>query len=140
MVYSEAFDTPYGLDNKSPDANPAIKPKIIVVDDSPTAAGLAQAILEERGYIVTTLESALTLSIVAGEQEPDLILMDVDMPAIDGGSATRIFKRRNSTKVVLHSSKGEQELAEIALRVGADGIIEKTGDPEKFLRQVASFL
>jgi two-component system, OmpR family, response regulator len=106
--------------------------KILVIDDSVLALEFAKATLESLGYEVETNPSPFGTQSIIQTKKPDLVLMDVDMPAIKGDALCTLIKknpRMAGTRVVLYSSIEELELARLAKECKADGFIHKTGDP-----------
>lgn len=74
------------------------KAKILVVDDEPAVSGLIETILTKDGYDITVAESGLEGISLAVKVRPDLILMDITMPDIDGYEATRQIKNDPNLK------------------------------------------
>lgn len=120
-----------------------IREKVLVVDDSRTAREAVQLILEHAGYQVLLMDTALGVSNIVRDERPDLILMDVNMPALDGDKVVTLLRSRrrdDHTLVLLHSSRPETELAVLAARCGADGFLKKTLDPVILPAEVARWL
>jgi CheY-like chemotaxis protein len=114
-----------------------VRHKILVVDDSTIALELARIRLEEAGFDVETLDSPFGFSAALRSQKPDLVLLDVSMPALQGDRLLQIAHRnvnpsqrgatasQGSCPVVLYSDRPEQELAALAHACGADGYVRK---------------
>lgn len=119
------------------------KGKVIVVDDDPIVLEVVRERLEAAGYVVIVRESALgTLQLVRDEQ-PDVVLLDITMPALNGERIASLLKSSERTKnvrIILHSSKPEVELAPMALQVGAIGAISKGERSETFLERFENLL
>lgn len=121
----------------------ANKEKILVIDDSETALSIARRALEAAGYSVLTSNSALRLPAIVHSEKPDLILLDVEMPALRGDQVlelTKLFDFLQKSPIVLHSSKSDEELKELVGRSGASGYIKKTSNNISFISQVAEWL
>ncbi len=119
------------------------KGKILVIDDSETALSIARRTLEAAGYTVLTSNSALRLPAIVHSEKPDLILLDVEMPALRGDQVlelTKLFDFLQKSPIVLHSSKPEEELRELVGRSGASGYIKKTSNSINFINQVEEWL
>ena len=119
------------------------KGKILVIDDSETALAIARRTLEAAGYAVLTANSALRLPAIVHSERPDLILLDVEMPALRGDQVlelTKLFDFLQRSPIVLHSSKSEEELQELVRRSGASGYIKKTSDSLNFVSQVDEWI
>lgn len=117
--------------------------RILLVEDNAQNRRLAQFLLKSRGYVVyeaTTGEEALEL---ARTQRPDLILMDLQLPGMDGFAATRILKKDVATTdisviaVTAYAMKGDSEKA---LEAGCDGYITKPIDTKDFPDAVSRYL
>lgn len=116
---------------------------LLVVDDNSTNLKLAADVLECEGYAVLRASDALQARQILTQAQPDLILMDIQMPGMDGLTLTRLLKADPKTKhirVVALTSfamKGDDNKATSA---GCEGYITKPIDTRKFPGQVASYL
>ena len=117
--------------------------RILLVEDNPQNRRLAQFLLKSKGYIVyeaTTGEQALEL---ARTQRPDLILMDLQLPGLDGFAVTRMLKTDAATRdipvvaMTAYAMKGDREKA---LAEGCDGYIAKPIDTREFPMTVRRYL
>ena len=118
------------------------RPKILVVDDSEIVCDSVCSMLEPRGYTVVSLTSLFAFTQTLQAERPDLVLVDVAMPALSGDKLIE-FSRKHHEGVyvmVLFSSRAKEELAALARQCGAAGFIQKTGDAERLQREVESFL
>lgn len=112
-------------------AAPSTAPRrVLVVDDSEATARLLQAELAARGHEVLTATSADTATkiILKKKTRPDLVLLDVRMPGVDGEAFCRFIKGNSlfaGIQVMLCSAEEEAALAQIAARAGADGYVRK---------------
>ena len=113
--------------------------KILVIDDSLSAIQKATTVLEAAGHTVETLELLIYLPQKVKESPPDLILLDLSMPALSGVNVARFVRRYESRPIplVLYSSRTEEELAKIADDLGAAGFFQK-GQPDSALTQVVA--
>ena len=113
--------------------------RILVIEDSPTNMMLSVDLLEHAGHTVLQAERADAGLEIAAREQPDLILMDIQLPDMDGMSATRILKAAPNTKdipvIALTASamKGDRERI---LEAGCDGYIEKPIRYKTFLEQI----
>lgn len=113
------------------------KPYILVVDDEPDIRELIKDILEDEGYRVATASDGQSARVFLNEHTPQLILLDIWMPDIDGVSLLREFKQKDSSlTVVMMSGHGTIETAVEATRLGACDFIEKPLSTAKLLRSV----
>ena len=100
---------------------------ILVVDDEPDIRNLVKEILEDEGFQVEVAEDAEQANIRREEFHPDLVLLDIWMPGIDGISLLKQWKEKNilSMPVIMMSGHGTVETAVEATKVGAYDFIEK---------------
>lgn len=117
--------------------------KILIVEDNAANMTLAAFLLQTAGHYVlraTTAEAGLAL---ARTDKPDLILMDIQLPGMDGLEATRLLKADETTKAIpvialtALAMKGDEERIRAA---GCDGYVAKPLDYRKFLATVAAQL
>jgi two-component system cell cycle response regulator DivK len=113
--------------------------RILVVEDSPVNMALTVAILESAGHAVLQAEHAVPGMEIAREERPDLILMDIQLPDIDGLVATRMLKRDARTAripviaLTAFAMTGDEEEMRAA---GCDGYITKPVRYRDFLAEV----
>ncbi len=117
--------------------------KILIIDDNPMNVELASDLLEVNGFQVLQAEDASTGIELARNERPDLILMDIQLPGMDGLQATRILKEDVATRgipvvaLTAHAMKGDEENV---LKAGCVGYISKPIDTRKFPGKVEGFL
>ena len=108
--------------------------KILVVDDSPTERHVMTALLTSNGYEVITAESGEEGIAKAKSELPDLVLMDVVMPGLNGYQATRTLTRDQLTRnipVIVCTTKGQETDKICGLRQGArDYLIKPVNGPD----------
>jgi twitching motility two-component system response regulator PilH len=115
--------------------------KILVVDDSPTERHFMVDLLTKNGYQVVTAESGEEGVTKAKAEKPDLIIMDVVMPGLNGYQATRTLTRDDDTKnipVLMCTSKGQETDKIWGLRQGAQDYLVKPVNPEELLGKIAA--
>lgn len=115
--------------------------KILVVDDSPTERYFMVDLLTKNGYQVITAESGEEGITKAKAEQPDLILMDVVMPGLNGYQATRTLTRDDATKdipVIVCTSKGQETDKIWGLRQGAQDYMVKPVNGEELLVKIAA--
>lgn len=116
---------------------------VLVVDDDPIVLEVTRERLEGVGYSVHTRQEAIGTSQWASEFQPDVILLDINMPALDGTDLAQLLKRRRATKnlaIFLFSSMDSDQLGRRLSDTGADGAIQKTGDAARFLSEFETLI
>jgi twitching motility two-component system response regulator PilH len=114
--------------------------KILVVDDSPTDRQFLLETLARKGYQVVTAESGEDAIVKAKTEMPDVILMDVVMPGLNGYQATRQITRDDATKhipVIMCTTKGADTDKIWGLRQGANDYLVKPIDAGQLLAKIA---
>jgi len=117
--------------------------RILVVEDDPLIMDLIAIILEREGHEVVRAGTAEQGLAIAEGRPPDLVLMDIALPGIDGLEATRMLKSGAATRavpVVALTAQAMRADADAAARAGCDGFIAKPISTRAFLREVAAFL
>ena len=116
---------------------------ILIVEDEPSNMKLFRDLLEIGGYPTIEATDGQRGVKLALERKPGLILMDINMPVMDGCEATRILKADASTKhipiVAVTSCVMKSEIEEI-LRAGCDDYLIKPIDIKDFLNKMAQYL
>jgi CheY-like chemotaxis protein len=116
---------------------------VLIVDDNPGNMTLASFVLEKRGYEVKTAPSAAAALEVLKTFTPRLILMDLQMPGMDGFELTRRLKADPATKpiviiaVTAYAMKGDEQRA---LEAGCDGYLTKPIDVRTLPEVIAGHL
>jgi twitching motility two-component system response regulator PilH len=114
---------------------------VLVVDDSPTERFFVVDLLTKAGYQVSTAENGEEGIAKAKAGKPDLILMDVVMPGLNGYQATRTLTRDAETRhipVIVCTSKGQETDKIWGLRQGAADYVVKPVNPEELLKKIAA--
>ena len=127
-----------GTKNASISQQPRRRGKVLVVDDDPIILEVVRERLDAAGYDVYVRQDAIGTSQWVAREQPDVVLLDVMMPALGGGDLGQLLRRSNSTNqtaLILHSSMSEAALLPVLERTGAIGAIAKSHDGEKFLEE-----
>lgn len=102
--------------------------RILVVDDDASHLSLVERSLRLEGFEVTTATGAFGVSALVRRWQPDLVLLDVNIPALSGDRLLEVLRRHapSETKLVLFSACDEAYLRRLAGEVSADGYISKS--------------
>ena len=118
----------------------AIK-KILIVDDSPTERHVLNDLLTKAGYEVVASDNGEDAILKAKALKPDLILMDVVMPGLNGFQATRAISRDAETRtipIIMCTSKSQETDKIWGMRQGARDYIVKPVNREELLEKIAA--
>ncbi|MBF0508858.1 MAG: response regulator [Deltaproteobacteria bacterium] len=120
-----------------------MKARILLIEDNEQNRYLLTFLLEQRGHkVVSAVSGSLGLELAA-KVSPDLILLDIQLPGMDGYAVARALKsdpRFKSTPIVAVTSYAMVGDKEKVLAAGAEGYIEKPINPETFVAEVERFL
>ena len=115
--------------------------KILVVDDDPTQTKLLQGVLTQNGYAITVAQEAADGLNIAIKSQPDLILLDVMMPVINGYNFCRLLKQeKKHIPVILLTSRDDVDDIKIGKEMGADVYLTKPVDTEILLKELKRLL
>ena len=118
-------------------------PRILIVDDSPTESFKISGVLKRHGHEVLAAESGEQALQVARDLKPDLILMDIVMPGLNGFQATRQLTRDPATSaipVVMLTSKSQEADRIWGERQGARGYLVKPVDDSVLVATISQVL
>lgn len=119
------------------------KRTILIVDDEEDVLDLLQLVFETSGFAVRRAATGKSAVSLAWEEPPDVVLLDVMMPEMDGWQVLRTLKgdeRTRNVPVVMLSARAERRDKMIGLQEGAEGYIAKPFSPAEVVREVQSFL
>lgn len=117
--------------------------KILVIDDAPTVTKMATDALTERGFVVTSAPNGYEGLIAARGEKPDLILLDVVMPDLDGHEVLSRLQKDDRTKdipVIFLSAVGDYDQQLQAMKDGSREYITKPIKPAELADRVEAFL
>jgi two-component system, chemotaxis family, chemotaxis protein CheY len=115
--------------------------RILIVDDAPQMLKAFRDILEAKGYEVHEAENGEEALIKYAEVKPDIVLMDILMPKLDGISATKMILQEDPrAKIIVISAVGKSGLAEECLLAGAREFIVKPFKIRELLNSINSLV
>lgn len=114
--------------------------RILVVDDDRPSLKMTAFLLKEEGYTVFTADNGRDALQMIDDKTPDLLILDVMMPGIDGWEVTRHLRRSTTLPIIILSAKGETSDRVYGLDLGADDYLAKPFEPSELLARVRSVL
>lgn len=117
--------------------------RILVVDDSPTETQAFRSMLEKNGHEVLTAENGADGVALARQEKPDVILMDIVMPGLNGFQATRQLTKDPTTNhipVIIVTTKDQETDRVWGKRQGANGYLVKPVPEATLLSEIASVM
>jgi DNA-binding response OmpR family regulator len=116
------------------------KPKILVVDDEPRYVQLVEINLQTQDYEVDTAYDGEQAVEYVAKQQPDLVLLDIMMPVMDGFTACERIREFSSVPIIMLTAKGEERDRVRGLDAGADDYIVKPFSAQELLARVRAVL
>ena len=115
---------------------------VLVIDDEPTIAEVAARYLERAGYRTQVAGDGLRAVELAGYERPDLVVLDLMLPGIDGLEVMRRLRQPEGKRVavIVLTAKGEESDRVIGLRLGADDYVVKPFSPAELVARVDAVL
>lgn len=116
---------------------------ILYVEDNLANARLVMKILNHHGYDVVHVERGIEALQVIHTQHPDLILLDIDLPDMDGKTLANRFRRTPwlaDTPIIALTAHNTAQMKRLALAYGCDAFLTKPIDTARFAEQVGDFL
>lgn len=112
--------------------------KILIADDEQEIRDVLRLYLEKDGYEITEAQDGLEAMKLLGEQEYDLLLLDIMMPGMDGYRVLRNIREKNNVPVIMLSARGTESDKILGLDLGADDYITKPFAPLEAVARVKS--
>ncbi|MBI5935935.1 MAG: response regulator transcription factor [Chloroflexi bacterium] len=113
---------------------------ILVVDDEPRVARLARDYLEKNGFRVITATDGQSALTIARREKPDLIILDLMLPQLDGREVCRILRRESEVPIIMLTALSEEIDQVTGLEIGADDYITKPFSVRALVARVRALL
>ena len=114
--------------------------RILIVDDDPPTVKWTSFLLRDEGYEVITADNGRSGLELVERELPDLVILDVMMPQIDGLEVCRRIRQTMDVPIIMLSAKGETADKVTGLKVGADDYLAKPFEPAELLARVKAVL
>jgi DNA-binding response OmpR family regulator len=109
---------------------------ILVVDDEPKIVQLVRDYLERAGYRVLSAPEGKTALALAHSERPDLIVLDLGLPGMDGLDVTRTLRKDSNVPILMLTARSEETDKLVGLELGADDYITKPFSPKELVARV----
>jgi two-component system alkaline phosphatase synthesis response regulator PhoP len=113
---------------------------ILVVDDEAKIVQIARDYLEHAGFSVIAAGDGAAAIDLALTKHPDLIVLDIGLPAVDGLDVTRAVRKYGDTPIIMLTARGEESDKLVGLELGADDYIVKPFSPKELVARVRAVL
>jgi DNA-binding response OmpR family regulator len=133
---SASLGTDRGTFTRSPDFNK----KILVVDDESAILETLRFNLERSGYAVVTASDGRNAVTMAQREEPDLVILDIMLPVLDGIEACKEIRKFSAVPIIMLTAKDQEIDKVLALELGADDYVTKPFALHEFLARVKARL
>jgi len=114
--------------------------RILVVDDDPPSVKMISFLLREEGYEVIAADNGLAALELIDREAPDLVILDVMMPHLDGLEVCRRIRQKQDVPIIFLSAKGETVDKVAGLELGADDYLAKPFEPAELLARVKAVM
>ncbi|MFI7503629.1 response regulator transcription factor [Streptomyces sp. NPDC049687] len=114
--------------------------RVLVVDDDPTVAEVVSSYLDRAGYVVDRAGDGPAALASAAANWPDLVVLDLMLPGMDGLEVCRRMRGRGPVPVIMLTARGDEDDRIMGLEVGADDYVTKPFSPRELVLRVESVL
>jgi len=115
-------------------------PRILVVDDEPKIVRLVADYLDAAGFTVATAGNGDEALMRARTQAPDLVVLDLGLPGLDGLDVTRTLRRNGEVPIIMLTARSDETDRIIGLELGADDYVTKPFSPRELVARVRAVL
>src|SRR5207302_9233779 len=113
---------------------------ILVVDDEPRIVQLVRDYLEHGGFTVLTASDGQAALRTAGTGRPDLVVLDLSLPGLDGLDVARSLRREGEVPIIMLTARTEESDKLVGLELGADDYVTKPFSPKELVARVRAVL
>jgi len=113
---------------------------ILVVDDEERLVSLVKAYLVQEGFQVFTANDGREAIFLARQEKPDLIILDIMMPEVDGYEFMRVHRKERETPIIMLTARIEEDDRILGLELGADDYVTKPFSPRELMARVRAVL
>jgi len=113
---------------------------ILIADDEPKIVKLARDYFEKEGYRVLSAQDGLTALAMARREKPDLVVLDVMMPGMDGWDVCRALRRETDIPIIMLTARTEESDQVVGLELGADDYVTKPFSPRLLVTRARAVL
>jgi two-component system alkaline phosphatase synthesis response regulator PhoP len=115
-------------------------PTVLVVDDAPDILRLTRDYLEHAGFEVLTATEGSGAIRLARSRRPDLVVLDLGLPGLDGLDVTRQLRRDSSVPIIMLTARADESDKLVGLELGADDYVTKPFSPKELVARVRAVL
>jgi DNA-binding response OmpR family regulator len=120
--------------------NPSRKKTILIVEDDENTASLIALYLEREGFSPVTADDGEMALALAGRHDPDLVILDLMIPKVDGWEVCRRLRKTSEVPVIMLTARGEEIDRVAGLTLGADDYVVKPFSPRELVARVKAVL
>ncbi len=120
--------------------HPATPPKVLVVEDEPSLVETLEYNLVRQGYQVRTATDGLQALEMARQEEPDLIVLDVMLPGLDGFEVCRILRQESNVPILMLTARSDEVDRVVGLEMGADDYLAKPFSMRELMARIKANL
>lgn len=117
-----------------------INPKVLVVEDEPALLDTLEYNLAKQGYSVSTANDGIKALEIARQVKPDLMVLDIMLPSLDGFEVCRILRQEMSLPIIFLTAKADEVDKIVGLEVGADDYLTKPFSMRELMARVKALL
>ncbi len=115
-------------------------PKILIIEDEPAIVELVTLYLRKEGFDVVSARDGLEGLIVAKDQRPDLVLLDLMLPELDGWEVCKRLRQDSDIPIIMLTARGDDVDKIVGLELGADDYVTKPFNPRELVARIKAVL